>query len=137
MLKREGTAWVHQGGVLLLLAGCDAGPQYMPVTGRVTFDGVPIESGVVQFVPADGKSPSAKGGIIKNGEYAAEVAPGEMIVRIVGHKVVSKRKIYDTPDSPIMEKTDQFVPKKYNSETILKATITAGKDDLDFKLTSD
>jgi hypothetical protein len=118
----------------ILLAGCNAGPEYIPVKGKVTYDGVPIESGLVRFDAVDGKSPSAKGGTIIKGEYAAEAPAGEFLVRITGTRVTGKRKMYDTPDSPMVDKTEEVVPKNYNTESTLKVTIQVKKDDLDFKL---
>src|SRR5262245_6481550 len=35
----------------LSLAGCDAGPKFLPVTGVVTLDGKPVEGATVAFAP--------------------------------------------------------------------------------------
>ena len=122
-------------GVYLILAGCNSGVQWIQVKGTVKFNGAPLEKGMVQFEAKDGKSPSAKGGIIENGIYTAEVPAGEQIVRITSNKVVGQRPMYkDMPDSKMMDITEQLIPKKYNTETTLKATVTAQKNDLDFNL---
>ena len=123
--------------VVLMVAGCNTGPNYSAVKGRVTVDGKPIESGLVEFEPVDRNSQSPKGGVITNGDYSAEVPPGEMKVKITAMRSTGvKKKRYDTPDSPVDEITEQFLPKKFNEETELKATIKSGKNDLDFLLKS-
>jgi hypothetical protein len=117
-----------------LFAGCSSEPARVTLRGKVTLDGNALEKGVVEFVPADGKTPSAKGGVIVGGEYTAEVVPGEVIVKITSPKVVDKKKRYDTPDSPVDDVLAEQVPKKYNEESKLKETIATGQKELDFKL---
>lgn len=124
-------------GVFLLLAGCDAGPRMYSVKGRVKLNGVPIETGLVRFESADGNRPSAKGGVIANGEYDAQVPAGELIVRITGSKIVGTRQVYDTPDSPVKNRYEQFVPRQFNDESTLKVTIQADREDLHFDLKSE
>ncbi|MFG0335766.1 MAG: hypothetical protein ACF8TS_20595, partial [Maioricimonas sp. JB049] len=48
------------------LAGCGDGPAYdgptrFPLSGRVTFKGEPVASGMISFVPEDGNSNPAGG----------------------------------------------------------------------------
>ena len=126
--------------VILALAfvGCESGPRYFPVKGEVSFNGKPVESGLVHFESADGNSPSAKGGAILNGQYAAQLPPGEWIVRITAIRVIGTRKVYeDAPDSPIKEVTEQFLPKQFNTESDIRVKIDARRDDLHFKLKVD
>jgi hypothetical protein len=40
---------------MLLLSGCDRGPQLAPVRGKVLFDGKPLEFGSVMFQPKSGQ----------------------------------------------------------------------------------
>jgi hypothetical protein len=124
-------------GIFLAAAGCEAGPRLIPVKGQVSLDGVPIEVGLVQFEAADGRSPSAKGGIIAKGEYSAEVPAGEMIVKITGSKVVGTYQPYEgVPGGPVKEKFEQFVPKQFNTETTLKVSVQANMEPLNFHLKS-
>jgi len=37
--------------------------------------------------------------------------------------------MYDTPDSPVYDVTEELVPKRYNSQTELKLTVAAGGQD--------
>lgn len=121
---------------VFLLCGCNSGPVMIKVHGMVTVDGQPAPEGLVQFEAIDGKSPSAKGGIISQGQYSAEVPPGEASVKIFVPKVVGKRKVYDTPDSPVEDVRVETLPSKYNSESTLKETISAERTQIDFKLSS-
>ena len=73
-------------GLLLLVAGCGSSTA---VTGSVSYEGQPVESGSITFLPADGQGPSA-GAAISGGQYRVdEIAPGEKIVQIVGLKEIS------------------------------------------------
>lgn len=73
----------HAGGIsrnltgfalgVLLIAGCGGptGPKTVPVSGVVTFKGVPLTRGEVSFIPADtSKGPSAAGKIGSDGKDA-------------------------------------------------------------------
>jgi hypothetical protein len=119
-----------------IIAGCQSDVARSKVTGKVTLDGAAVEKGLVTFVPADGNAPSAKGGVIENGQYSAEVPAGEMTVRITAPKVVGKRKRYDTPDSPVDDILEERIPKKYNVESTLKEIIKGGPQEINFKLES-
>lgn len=121
---------------LLFVFGCTPASPLVPVKGRVTFDGAPVESGLVEFEPVDRNNPSAKGGIITNGDYTAEVPPGELKVKITASKSTGKRKMYEDANSPLVDIMEQYLPKKYNDESDLKVNVAGKKDDLDFVLKS-
>lgn len=57
------TCWI------LSAVGC--GPSMLTVEGNVTWDGTPVETGTISFLPADGKGPTY-GGEIKGGSYRVE-----------------------------------------------------------------
>src|SRR4051812_2388316 len=86
---------------LALAAGCSDGSK-ATVSGKVTLDGEPLKEGLIKFLPADGKSQNADAPI-KDGQYMATMPPGEKRVEISAPKVVGKRKMYDTPDSPSVD----------------------------------
>jgi hypothetical protein len=125
-------------GVLALLgltAGCGGQPK-AKVSGTVTLDGQPIENGTIMFYPKSGKGQSA-GGAITNGKYNVEASVGEMSVAISASKVVGKQKMYDTPDSPVLDKVVEMLPAQYNTLTKLTATLKPGtNDNVNFDLTS-
>ena len=118
----------------LTLAGC-GGDGTAEVTGNVTVDGTPIEAGAIRFVPVDGKSPTA-GAEIKQGRYAARVPVGPAKVGISMSKVVGKKKLYATPNSPEMPITAEALPPKYNEKTELTFDVQPGRNEKDFALTT-
>jgi hypothetical protein len=70
-----------------VLSGC--GPSTGTVSGQVTFDGNPVESGHILFTPADGKGKDT-GAPIAAGRYLATgLPPGPKIVKVIGVKKVS------------------------------------------------
>jgi hypothetical protein len=119
----------------LALAGC---ADHKPVvTGRVTLDGQPVESGVVQFFPEDSQGPSGKAGMIKDGTYTSpEVPVGKMRVVINAPKIVGKKKATDLPESPLIDDVKELIPAKYNSKSTLVREIKPGVNTIDFELTS-
>jgi hypothetical protein len=126
------TALVFAG--CLLLAGC--GDNTMgTVSGTVSFDGTPLKTGAIQFVPVDGNTATA-GAVITNGTYSAQVPVGQKTVIINGAKVVGKKKLYDAPQSPTMDVVEELLPAKYNTKTTLTLDVKPGANPNDFTLDS-
>jgi hypothetical protein len=122
-----------------VVAGCSsAKKEEVEVTGSVTIDGQPVPQGVVQFVAADGQTPTG-GGVIQDGKYVAKVPPGEKKVLVLGTKVVGQQSDPDMPGSAPEDKLETVTPPQYNAEhlTPLKATVTDAEQTIDFKLTKD
>jgi hypothetical protein len=71
-------------GSVLFLAWCMTGCAKKPVqiTGQVTYEGAPVQSGYISFIPVEGTGASS-GGPIKGGRYKVEdVPPGLKRVEI-------------------------------------------------------
>jgi hypothetical protein len=117
------------------LIGCTSDSSKGTVTGTVTLDGQPLTSGLIRFVPTDGQTATADA-TITNGEFTATVPVGEKRVSVSAPKVVGKRKMYDTPDSPTMDVVEELLPARYNAQSELTITITAGDQPATFALTS-
>ena len=124
---------------LLCFAGCWAAKtKTVKVTGKITIDGNPIEQGAIKFIAIDGET-QVGGGSISNGEYLAEVPPGQKRVLVNGQKIVGKEPLYkDMPDSPTRDKLDRVTPLIYNNQEAspLRADIKSETKDLDFDLDS-
>jgi hypothetical protein len=120
--------------VPVLLAGCPGRDPVGRVSGEVTLDGRPLRQGIIRFVPADGQSPTADAGIT-DGRFAATVPVGEMKVEITAPKVVGKHKMYDTPDSPVVDTVTELLPPRYNVRSELKMTVCRGSQEKRFELT--
>jgi hypothetical protein len=126
---------------VLASAGCGSADQKSPrvqVSGVVTLDGAPLESGQISFVPKDGKLQPTGAEIGAGGKFSAAVAPGEMQVEIRSPKVTGTRKAYDTPDSPLIDVTKEQIPSRYNTKSELVIDVIAGQNDdkLKFELTT-
>jgi hypothetical protein len=132
--------WLKTGLTLIFavcVTGCGevaSGPKTATVSGTVTLDGEPLESGSISFAPVDGIGPSA-GEKITDGTYTANVPLGEKRVLITSPKVVGQRKTYEgVADSPTVPIYKELVPARYNAQSELKTTITSGKNPGDFIL---
>jgi hypothetical protein len=116
----------------ILIAGCSE-PTIGVVTGTITVNGSPAKSGSIAFFPTNGKSSTA-GAEVVDGHYTAEVPLGTAKVEIRVPKVVGKKKLYDTPDSPIKEVLAESLPAKYNDQTELTLDVQPGENYQDYKL---
>jgi hypothetical protein len=133
-VRNERLAWAGVFAALLALAGCTDSKNGQ-VSGTVKVDGIPIESGAITFLPVDGKTATA-GGIIKNGAYSVKVPVGAMKVSISAPKVIGEKKIYNTPNSPVMPITKEALPEKYNEKTELTFEVKPGANPKDWDLPS-
>ncbi|MCA9081364.1 MAG: hypothetical protein KDA58_12445 [Planctomycetaceae bacterium] len=108
---------------ILVLCGCGGGvadaPDMFEVKGTVTYDGQPLESGQILFINADGSGrPDA--GQITNGEFSFKCAAGEKKVEITSTREVPAEAPDGLPDYV------SLIPKEYNTESMLKASVKAG-----------
>jgi len=117
------------------VTGCSGDKKHAVVAGTVSLDGAPVKSGLIRFVPADGRTASADASI-EDGKYSAKVPPGEKIVQISASKVVGKKKVYETPDSPTVDVVQELIPDKYNLQSTLKFTVAPGSQEQSFQLMS-
>src|SRR5438132_10117593 len=74
MTRNRGGGWfAWVAGAACGLAGCGgAGDQLPrePVSGTVTFDGQPLKSGTIRFVPVQTKEGIDSGGMVTDGRFA-------------------------------------------------------------------
>jgi hypothetical protein len=120
---------------LAVTAGCSPDSGKAAVTGTVTLDGQPLKSGLIRFIPADGRTPTAEA-TITDGEFTAQVPLGEKRVSISAPKLVGKRKAYETPDSPTVDIVEELLPARYNVTSELTLRVTGGRQKADFMLES-
>ena len=121
--------------VSLAAHGCSSDSSKGSVSGTVTLDGQPLQSGLIRFVPVDGQTPTAEA-TITDGEFSAEVPVGEKQVSISAPKIVGKRKVYETPDAPSIDIVAELLPARYNVTSELTLNVTGGRQDAEFKLES-
>jgi hypothetical protein len=115
--------------------GCSADAKNGIVTGTVTLDGQPLKAGTIRFDAVDGRTAAADASIA-DGKFTAKLPPGDKRVTITSPKVVGKKKMYDTPDSPVYEVAEESLPARYNSQSELKLTVKLGDQDAKFDLKS-
>lgn len=133
-LRRTIAGMAAAVALVTAFTGC-GGPPKAKVSGTVTLDGEPIENGTISFYPT-GKDGQTAGGGIENGKYTVEASPGEMTVVISASKVVGKQKMYDTPDSPEVDKVVELIPDRYNKTSELKVNLKPGDNEgINFELT--
>lgn len=124
------------------LAGCGLGAAGTAVTGSVTLDGEPLESGRIVFEPQGAGKMAI--GTIAQGTYqiAADQAPtpGTYLIRITAERPTGKNTAVvsrSLEDQAPAEQYEQYLPAKYNSRSELTLQIpqdSTGKHD--FALTS-
>ena len=116
--------------------GCSSDPPSAEVSGNVTYDGKPIETGTISFFPRDGKG-ATSGGVIIDGAYTAKNVPfGEMDVKFHGSKIIGKRKLYpNDPKSAEVPIVAPLIPERYHEKTTITLDVKERviKKDFDLK----
>ncbi|MEW4566036.1 hypothetical protein AB1K70_26200 [Bremerella sp. JC770] len=123
----------------LLTAGCGGdGIPRAAVQGTVTYDGDPVESGVIMFIPETVAPVALK---ITDGHYDSESDVNDRRGAVIGHCSVqifanrrTGRSYTDVMTGDKMEETKQFLPAKYNERTELTADVESGRQTIDFDL---
>jgi hypothetical protein len=122
----------------LFVTGCSSGGS---VSGKVTLDGAPLQSGTVTFHPVNG-GPSAVGTISADGKYELaigndrSVPPGDYVVTVVATETLSSAQAADPKKAPTAPK--RLTPDKYASKdsTDLKVAVKGGGNDVPLELKS-
>ncbi|MCA9259476.1 MAG: DUF1416 domain-containing protein [Planctomycetales bacterium] len=112
--------------------GCQDAPQgKVAISGDVTWNGAPIATGYISFVPADGQKPS-ESSKIEDGSFSLYGYPGTNKIRILATKEAG----FDAGmNQPILV---QYIPEKYNDKTELLHDVQSdGETGLSFALTGD
>ena len=120
------------GVVLLCAMGCNSSQRDVVVTGNVTYQGKPVETGEIVFADATGSAPSAHSQIVA-GKYELRTLPGKKQVRITATRETGKM-LEGGMGAQVPERVD-LIPAQYNTSTTLSANVEPGANPpLDFKL---
>ena len=124
--------------VVLPVASCGpAGLEKSTVSGRITFQGQPIQDGAIRFVPVKGTKGPATVGTIRGGTYTVTarggVPVGTLRVEVEAYRPLPGAKPYTREQAEgtrgVVEgdypKT-QFLPPKHNTKSTLEVTIESG-----------
>jgi hypothetical protein len=141
----RGTTTFAVAFTLTVLSGCGYGSSdRVPVQGKVTFDGQPVDNGIISFIPeggSGGKSghPQVNADIV-GGNYKLESGkgpmPGKYRVEILWKKKTGRQVPTPGDETALMDETQQVLPPQYNTQSTLTADIEAKSNTKDFPLTS-
>ncbi len=113
------------------------------VSGKVTYNGEPIEEGQISFTPtkeSGATSHGAAAGEIKAGAYSIPASEGPMVgkhsVSITASRKTGEQvpAAMPAPEGTMIEVTEEYIPYKYNFETELAAELSTGENTKDFAL---
>jgi hypothetical protein len=129
--------------VVGLCEGCTSRPyegeQRIPLHGKVTVDGRPVDAGTISFVPVDASKHRPSGGSILDGEYKVEEAmganAGSYRVEIHWQKPTGK-KIRAIDSDEMVEQRAEGLPAKYHKNTELTAEVAPDKTEFNFDLST-
>lgn len=140
---------------LLSLSGCgtDKGIDVEPVTGRVTYNGEPLEGALIMFKPTSENARVASGYTRDDGSFelatsgatSSGAMPGDydvLISKVVeldaeGKPVEYSAQDYNPAAGPQQRTARKsMIPAKYNDSAspLLSATVTEGENDFEFNL---
>lgn len=119
---------------ILSLPGCGKSPAEAKVSGTVTLDGNPVANAEVTFTPEDG-SRISQGVTDSEGRYVLRFTASLDGAAVGTHNVTIRTGSSESSDDP--EAAKEIIPAKYNTQSELKETVKAGKNVVDFKLTSE
>lgn len=136
--------WTSAIALMSVASGCGGGgadsyegPKRASIKGKVTFDGAPVDGGVIAFVGHSGDSQRKSGGPIVNGEYDIPEAKGPNAghyrVEILWPKPTGQ-KVKDPDTGAETDLKRNVIPDKYNANSELIRDISAGENVLDFEL---
>jgi hypothetical protein len=128
--------------LLLALAGCGGDSiERTVVKGKVTFDGQPLATGTILFVPEQGTVGAPVQCKIENGEFSSAGQTSDKRGAVVGPNKVEitaykeSGKQIKNPDGVMEAEVIQYIPAKYNTKTELIKSISSGINDYSFNLT--
>ena len=122
--------------ILGLLAGCGGGEPRGDIDGTVTFDGNPVQVGIVSFESADGTHP-ARNVPIHEGTYQASgdagLVPGRYRVRITAGDPGAEKPVAGAPDAqhtPVEYRP--LLPPSWNTQSQLSVVVQSGGNTFNF-----
>ncbi|WP_052299353.1 hypothetical protein [Rubinisphaera brasiliensis] len=127
-------------GLMVLMAGCGSanGPERAAVSGTVTFNGDPIQTGSIQFVPVEGVVGKPVSAPISNGEFSLSSGEGpavgmnKVVINATRKTGKQKKNIMGEMEDEI----EDFIPARYNAQTELQVEISSDSNTETFELTA-
>jgi hypothetical protein len=127
-------------GTSIVLAGCGPHSDRLPVSGKITLDGAPIDSGAIRFSSTGTQKMMSSGAAVNHGQYSipAEkgLPPGTYLIAISAPDTSGKMIAARAPDGrQVGLAPAERVPDEYNSDS--KKTVevvAAGDNHFDFDI---
>jgi hypothetical protein len=123
----------------LLLAGCSRSPTRR-VSGEVSYKGVPIKDGTIEFIPIEGTGGPTVGASITEGAYDVPAAKGPLVAGTYRVKLWAVRDTGKFPPGPRYAKSttirEDIIPNEFNIDSKLQVKIDpdANPNRIDFHL---
>ncbi|MDR1485009.1 MAG: hypothetical protein LBT09_09320 [Planctomycetaceae bacterium] len=121
--------------VCLCLTGCGNANGRITISGNVTFDSKPLESGSIQFFPANDNGITA-GGNIKSGKFTTFIKSGKYVVQITANRKTGKKIKSINEGLPDEDELEQYIPEKYNTNSTLTVEVGDQNNPFNFELKS-
>lgn len=122
---------------LLLLVGCNRGPELAPVSGRITLDGQPLAVAQLIFQPDARNSASSYGLTDEGGHYELRYGRERLGALVGSHTVRIRAATELTGPKGGTILRPQILPPRYNSQSELHREVKSGVDNqFDFDLSS-
>lgn len=130
------------------LAGCGGGGiERAAIKGTVTFDGQPIDQGVISFIPSGSNSGPSTGAEIRNGKYEILAengpVPGTNRVEITGLRSTGTSEVKGVGQgssgpsaSGTVTNIEMYIPEQFNTKSTLEFLVESGNNVEDFALKS-
>jgi hypothetical protein len=127
----------------VVAAGCGGseyeGARRFPLSGKVSFNGEPVDVGSISFIPLQ-KDGRVSGGTIADGAYSVEEAQGANAgkhrIEIHWQKRTGKKIKVPWSDEEDEERAEGL-PAEFNTDSTLTAEVSANQATFDFDLKSD
>ncbi|MFM9962748.1 MAG: hypothetical protein ACKV2Q_16180 [Planctomycetaceae bacterium] len=127
--------------VLAMMAlGCGSEPfQRGAVQGQITFDGQPVASGTITFVPIGASPGASASGEVVEGQFRILAKQGPSVgihrvevlaVRNNGQKEAGS----PYPAGTMVDDIEQYIPARYNHKSELQAEVKSGDNTINFQL---
>ncbi len=128
--------------LVLPLGGCGReydGPKRYPLSGKVSYDGEPVDVGTISFLPAGGADLHISGGEIVNGAYSVPeergANAGNYRVEIRWSKKTGQ-KYFDADLQLENDARQEGLPPRFHEKSELTADVSAAQTTFDFHLKS-
>lgn len=140
-IAAEKAVWALAVAACLTAIGCGPDDPYerVIISGKVAYNGVPVENGEILFKPMAGTEAPTCAAVIRDGAFRTTqrggVPPGSYRVYIRGFEPSpASAAVEDDPRAAMYGK--QFLPDKYNKTSELTIDVPAGEGEIvhDFDL---